>query len=423
MGNSNPWLCGRRAFLKGAGLTAAAGALPSAGASWAWRGFSEDEAHHIALLWPHVGEGNPQADSWRAGFELRIEAAGGCFAGLPVALATESIDAAGTPAGRMRQLLESGTEIVVAGIGSGVAGQVKGLFETHNATLITSGIGVNMLRAGEASPHVFHAGASQWQADWALGVHAARHIGSRGVLALSLRDSGYDAAYAFRRGFEQAGGQVLDQQTSFQPLHDHGQLTAMMRQAGAAGADFVYAGFTGPEARAFLDTFVAADLHGRIPLLGTGFMADEAGLAGLGAAAEGLLTAVTWTPGLPVQANTIFEAAFAARHGRPADVFAVMGYQAGQLLELAIIDSGESRGPGLRSALRRSRFDSPAGRFAMNELGLGETPVYLRQVKSGPGGLVNTPVQELAAAHAVDLRAEPIFATGRSGWTNAYLAV
>ena len=66
---------------------------------------------------------------------------------------------------------------------------------------------------------------------------------------------------------------------------------------------------------------------------------------------------------------------------------------------------------------------APSGPFRFDALGIGATPVHLREVRLGAEGPYNAALGPLAEAGAVDLRADPIHASGRSGWTNAYLGV
>jgi len=414
---------GRRGFLKTAGLAAGAALLPGAG-YWAWRSAGPKEALKLALLWPRAGRSSAQLDAWLAGFALKAEQSGGRLGGREFVLSSEAIGPAGTPFTAVRQNLEQGADILIAGVGPGVAAQLSADVAEHDATLVASGIGVNIPRAAEVSEHVIHAGSSQWQAEWALGAHAARQVGQRGVIASSLYESGFDGVYAFRRGFEGAGGELLDTLISHRPI-DPPDLAPLMARIAEFQPDFVYAAYTRREAREFLQAFRQAGLGKHVPLLVSGFFADDAALPELGQDAVGLRSAAPWLPTTAAADNVEFQRAFLARHGRAADAFAVLGYQTAQLLDAAIGRSrGEGRGRRFREALATVQLDGPAGRLRVDPaLRAAATPVYLREVRAEAGGLIGGSLGQLADGAAIDPRRDPVFMAVRSGWTNAYMSI
>src|SRR5215471_13980973 len=113
-------------------------------------------------------------------------------------------------------------------------------------------------------------------------------------------------------------------QTNFQPL---------LAQIPGLGVDVVGAFFAGGGAVQFVKEYVAAGL--KVPLCGSGFL-TEGTLEAQGAAAEGIETALHYGDGIDNPKNTAFRAAFKAKAGREADVYAVQGYDAAQLLAVGL---------------------------------------------------------------------------------------
>ena len=107
-----------------------------------------------------------------------------------------------------------------------------------------------------------------------------------------------------------------------------------------------------------------------MPLVGSGFL-TEGVLGPQGAAAEGVETALHYGDGLDNPKNNAFRAAFKAKAGREADVYAVQGYDSAQLLGIgldAVKGNIETRRRSTRrcakprSTARAARSASPSRR-------------------------------------------------------------
>ena len=115
-------------------------------------------------------------------------------------------------------------------------------------------------------------------------------------------------------------------ETNFQPI---------LAQLPGLGVDAVGSFFAGGGAVQFVKDYAAAGLRDKLPLCGSGFL-TEGVLKPQGAAAEGIQTALHYGDGLDNAKNTAFRAAFKQKTGRDADVYAVQGYDAGQMLAVGL---------------------------------------------------------------------------------------
>ena len=97
--------------------------------------------------------------------------------------------------------------------------------------------------------------------------------------------------------------------------------------------DVVGSFFAGGGAVQFVKEYAAAGI--KAPLCGSGFL-TEGTLGAQGAAADGIETALHYGDGLDNAKNVTFRAAFKDKAGRDADVYAVQGYDAAQLLALGL---------------------------------------------------------------------------------------
>src|SRR5262249_13454837 len=147
--------------------------------------------------------------------------------------------------------------------------------------------------------------------------------------------------------------------------HDAGRAIAAVRRAEP---DFVFAAYGGQPAVDFVRAYADSGLARRIPLAGSGFLADETLLPSMGAAAVGIRSCLSLSPHLPVAENRAFTAAFRRATGGDPAVFAVLGYETARLIAgaVATAPAGGDRLDGLGRALEVAMLETPRGRVAMD---------------------------------------------------------
>ncbi len=200
------------------------------------------------------------------------------------------------------------------------------------------------------------------------------------------------AARASRKAFEKDGGQVLPNltlpfpQTNFQPL---------LAQIPGLGVDVVGSFFAGGGAVQFVKEYASAGL--KAPLCGSGFL-TEGTLGAQGAAADGIETALHYGDGLDNAKNAAFRKAFKDKAGRDADVYAVQGYDAAQLLGVGLeaVKGNIEDEANLYKALRAAKIDSPRGPISMSPSQNVTQNIYLRKVEGGQNKVVGVAVENLA---------------------------
>ena len=101
---------------------------------------------------------------------------------------------------------------------------------------------------------------------------------------------------------------------------------------------------------------------------------------------------------LPNAVNQKFKADFQKKTGRPVDVYAVQGYDTGQLLVqgLAAVKGDASAKKALYSAMRGAKINSPRGPWTFSK---SQNPVqdfYLRKVVGGENRYQKVAVKALA---------------------------
>jgi branched-chain amino acid transport system substrate-binding protein len=343
--------------------------------------------------------------------------------GRPVALVAEQYDSPHDSLLLARDLVASNRVDMITGLVSrNEMSALDDLLRERRTSLIVSDIGANVIHQPHRSEYVLRSSLNYWQANLALGAWAAAHAGKRAVIATSLYESGYDSLYAFHYGFEQGGGAVLDTLVTHKP-NGPTDLPALMANIRQLRPELVYAAYSGQEAVDFVRAYAAAGLARHIPLFGPGFLTDEQILPQQGDAALGITTALAWSYALELPENQAFIGAFEAHAGRPADAFAVLGYDTARLIS-STLDASDLHGRGWPTrSLGALEFAGPRGHITVDgATGDVAGPLYLREVRRGDGAAYNAVIAELGHSAALNDHAAALRRDMRSGWLHAYLA-
>ncbi len=199
-------------------------------------------------------------------------------------------------------------------------------------------------------------------------------------------------AKASRKGLAKHGGEVVKSltlkfpDTNFQPL---------LAQVPGLGVEAVGVFFAGGGAVQFVKEYKAAGIQ--VPLVGSGFL-TEGVLGPQGAAAEGIETALHYGDGLDNPKNTAFRKAFMDKTQRDADVYAVQGYDAAQLLAIGL-EAAKGKiedEAALYKAMRAAKLESPRGPISISASQEVVHNIYLRRAENGLNKVIGVAAPALA---------------------------
>ncbi|MDX6512148.1 MAG: branched-chain amino acid transport system substrate-binding protein [Gaiellaceae bacterium] len=329
----------------------------------------------------------------------------------------------GDALGTAKSLLDSGSDVVVAGISSLVAQQIAPLFAERQAPLIVTNVGAHVIPPNRRSPYVFYNSLLYWQASYAMGRWAAAALAKTGVsqqafVASALSDSGYDTVYAFRLGFESAGGTIVDERVTHVDPVDSG-VSDLMNSVKSSGAKVLYGLYSGAHAA----EFVQASASSGAKLAAGSLTVEDYMLPGLGSSAAGAYSCASWSATRSSPANLAFMKAFKARYRRTADPFAALGYDTAVLIVQGVRQAVQRR-VGLRqftSALSGFALEGPRGTLTLDPAtNMVMSQLMIRQVKQTPSGLANVEVGKAPGVAPLGILAALGGATP-SGYINEYL--
>jgi branched-chain amino acid transport system substrate-binding protein len=402
----------RRLFLKAAGYSLLAYPLLSLWPRARALASSQTQAPlRIGLLLPAQTLYPRLGESLRAGLELGLGQAG-----QPAELVAATFGAGqgGVWDNASRLLDQSPVDVLVGLLNGQTAERLQPLLAGKQKTLVACDVGANAISQARPDPNLYFSTLSYWQASYALGAWAAANLGKRAIIASSLYDAGYDTLFAFQLGLESAGGQVLSTAITHRP--GDGDNAGVFADVARLKPNFIYGAYCGPAAIEFVRTYRDSGLAAHYPLIGSAFMTAEDLLPKLGRAAAGVRSALGWAGNVGSADYASFATAYQKAAGRPADPFALLGYDTAQLL-LAVRAAGASSRQGSLAVA------SPRGALQVdgqNQLVGG--PVYLREVRQVSGEWQNVAIAELPVPADLEARLQAARSGPRTGWLNAYLA-
>jgi len=330
---------------------------------------------------------------------------------------------------RIQRLLLQRTPAVVTGImGSGVLRHVHAHFSDAETPFIVNDLGGDpLMTGGTRNPFVFGNTLHLWQSMYALGEWAARTLGRRACVAAALHEAGYGIVHAFWLGFcEAGGGEVVATEVTHRETADDDPLE-QVRRLSAHQPDVVMAFYAGREGIGFAKAWTALGLAGRIPLLASPLMTHDLWRSRMPPEAlDGLHTAWSWDTTARPEAHTRFSQAAGIGPEKEPAVFALLGYETGQMIVAArqVIGGAPATGAAWRNALSGVSFASPRGELHVDadsgEVVAASSLFEWHTAADGRVALGRT--APLARSGLCDAAYQAIQAgDSRSGWLNPYL--
>ena len=378
----------RRKLIKGAAALTAATAVPT---GWA---IAQAKPLKVGLMLPYSGTFAQLGENITHAIEMVIAERNGKFGGREIQiikLDDESKPELG-PQNADRMVKRDNVDVLIGTVHSGVQLGIHKVVKESGTLCIVPNAGAVGVTRELCAKNVFRMSFSNWQPAYGMGLA----LGKRGVKKAAWITwdyaAGAESGAGFKEGLEKAGGQVVATltlkfpETNFQPL---------LAQIPGLGVEAVGAFFAGGGAVHFGKDYPAAGI--KVPLCGSGFL-TEGVLGPQGAAAEGVETALHYGDGIDNLKNTAFRAAFKAKAGREADVYAVQGYDSAQLLVIGLeaVKGNMEDEAGLYKAMRAAKIDSPRGPVSLSPSQDVVHNIYLRKATGGLNKVTGIAAEALA---------------------------
>ena len=369
---------------------AAATALATIGAS------AQTPPLKIGFMLPATGTYAALGDMIEKGFKLYVQEQGGKLGGREIQYF--KVDDESEPSKAIdnanKLVKRDQVDVLVGTVHSGVALAMARVAKESNTLLIVPNAGAGDITGSQCAPNIFRSSFSNWQPGYGSGVVAAGKGYKRAITITWAYAAGAEAVKGFTEGFEKGGGKVIkDLALPFPNV----EFQALLTEIAAHKPDVVFAFFAGGGAPKFLKDYDAAGLKKSIPFIASGFVTDGT-LEAAGASGQGVLTTLHYADNIDTPRNNAFRKSFALAYKANADVYAVQGYDAAQMLGagLAAVKGDFAKRDALQAAMAKAVIDSPRGKFTLSRQHNPVQDIFLRESRGNNNEFVSVAVKQLA---------------------------
>lgn len=350
----------------------------------------------VGLMLPATGTFANLGTMIENGFKLYVAEQGGKLGGQEVQYfkVDDESDPAKAADNVNKLIKRDQVDVLVGTVHSGVAQTMAKAAKESNTLLIVPNAGADVVTGPMCAKNIFRSSFSNWQPAYAMGKVAAER-GHKKVVTITWNyAAGNESVKGFTEGFEAAGGKVTQALTLPFP---NVEFQALLTQIAAQKPDAVYAFFAGGGAVKFVKDYAAAGLMKSAPLYGPGFLTDGT-LEAQGESAQGMYTTLHYADNLNTPRDNAFRLAFAKTYKVNADVYAVQGYDAAQMLAAGLKAAGGDikNRDKLVAGMEKAEIDSPRGKFKLSSAHNPVQDIYLRQVKGNLNEVKGVAVKALA---------------------------
>ena len=350
----------------------------------------------VGMMLPYTGTFAALGNAITNGFKLAIAEQGGKLGGRDFEYVTvdDESDPAKAPENVNKLIKRDNVDVIVGTVHSGVAMAMAKAAKDNNSLLLIPNAGQDEITGALCAPNIIRTSFANSAAGYAMGKVAAER-GYKNVVTLAWKYGAGDQSVAgFKEAFEKGGGKVVKElslpfpNVEFQPF---------LTEIASIKPDAVYVFFAGGGAVKLVKDYDAAGLRKTIPLLGPGFLTDGT-LEAQGASAEGLLTTLHYADELDNPKNNAFRAAYKKAYNLEPDVYAMQGYDTGQVLVAGMkaVGGDVKKRDALIKAMQTAKIDSPRGPFTLSKANNPVQDYYLRQVVNGKNKSIGVAIKGYA---------------------------
>lgn len=354
----------------------------------------------IASLVPLSGPVAAYGPKFNNGIAMALKKAGNQVLGRPIELIRE--DSAADPVvalEKAKKLVEvDNVHVIIGPLMGHVHLAIADYLEAHNVTSVT-------LKTSPADPSAQKSFIIYPTTDKTLtypwGVYAAETLGYKKATALfSDYVAGRNFYEGFKRGFEEKGGTIIQEQWAPIGTVDFGPYLTAIKP----GADVFVTWMPSGDMMNAISQYVEFGLPKKVgPMLvgAMSFWASE--MQQIGDPILGAVGPVDYSVYIDTPANKSWVAAFKAEYGTQPDIEEYAAYEA-TLMALAAIEAagGDEDKAKLRQAFLNLKLDLPAGQVSVSPSGVVIKDLYIAEAKRVDGQIGWVPIKKFPAVRPLE---------------------
>ena len=350
----------------------------------------------VGLMLPATGTFASLGNNIESGFKLFVQEQGGKLGGREIQYfkVDDESDPSKATDNVNKLIKRDQVDVLVGTVHSGVALAMAKAAKESNTLLIVPNAGADAITGPMCGANIVRSSFSNWQPGYSTGVVMAQKGHKRAMTITWNYAAGNETVKGFTEAFEKGGGKVMKDLTLPFP---NVEFQALLTEIAAQKPDVVFAFFAGGGAVKFVKDYAAAGLNKTVPLYGSGFLTDGT-LEAQGASAQGIFTTLHYADNLDTPRNNAFRKSYALTYKANADVYAVQGYDAAQILAAGLnaVKGDFSKRDAMTTAMRKVTVDSPRGKFTLSAAGNPVQDMFLRQATGNNNEFRSVAVKALA---------------------------
>jgi branched-chain amino acid transport system substrate-binding protein len=344
----------------------------------------------IGYILPYKGVWAAPAENIDRGFQVAVAEFGGRIGGRAIEIIRADDELTPNVAvQRFNKLVQlDKVDIIAGGVNSSVSIALSELADRAKKPLVLSNAHADEITGKFCSPYVARTSFSANGSQYGAGQYWAKKGVKKVVTMGPDFSAGHSFLNAFKRGFEDGGGTVVQQiWTPFQKTKDW---SAALTQAANSGAEFITTFYGGSEAVQVVKQHADFGLREKMPLVGDNWLYDDSVLPAIGDLVIGVKYVATYLPESTSEANQKFVAAYKKMFNVAPDINASLGYDNGKSIMLALEKLGgdmPADGSKFIEVLRGLKYDAPRGKMQFSAFNSAQVETeYLVEVVKGADG-------------------------------------
>ena len=276
------------------------------------------------------------------------------------------------------------------------------------------------------SPNIFYSSQQIWQSQYALGRWAHQEFGGTGIMVMPIYEAGYHLSGAFHKGAEFAGCERMGLHVIPHDPAKKGELELdnFFAELDKNTPAYVHAVFTGKQGNEFLSRWIQSKYHKHIPLILVENMAYDDILQDVVNLDLELYTAASWNRTSEYARNKEFVKKFETVGGQIANIYALLGYEAGLALNAVKPQLEKRDWDAVKSLLHKESITGPRGERNFYPLSGCSLPVIdIVRVKTSLNKVYKTVVSQQNGLRFDSPDFKEINEQSVSGWQNPYLCI
>jgi len=276
------------------------------------------------------------------------------------------------------------------------------------------------------SPNIFYSSQQIWQSQYALGYWAHKEYGDTGIMVMPVYEAGYHLSNAFRKGANAAGSQLIGLHTLPRYTNDltHLDTDEFFDEIRKNKPAYVHAIFGGLMGNDFLAKWQASEFNKVIPLIVVENMAYPEVLQDVANLDLELYSGTTWTRTSENARNKTFVSKYESSGGQMANVFGLLGYEAGLALHEVKPELDKRDWASVKTLLHKESVMGPRGERNFYPLsGFSLPTIDIVKFKTSIQQIYKTVISQGNGLKFDSPDFKEIHEECISGWQNPYLCI